>query len=121
MPLVGVVSRVTSDPVTSVNRVWAFRLDGFCRDTIAAFHGANGLQPLYVPVSWCFNEPIVVGTFQWNVGVQPSRNCLVDDGLALLFQQGDEPLFGADVAADELVGVVDVADDGGLFFQWGNR
>ena len=32
-------------------------------------------------------------------------------------QQGDEPLFGADVAVDEFVGVVKVADDGGLFFN----
>ena len=39
--------------------------------------------------------------------------------MALLFQQGDEPLFGADVAVDELVGVVEVADDGGLLVEWG--
>ena len=47
--------------------------------------------------------------------MEPSGDRLLDDGLALLFQQGDEPLFGADVAVDELVGVVEVADDGGLF------
>ncbi|MCY4528443.1 MAG: hypothetical protein OXD46_05355, partial [Chloroflexi bacterium] len=39
----------------------------------------------------------------------------VDDGLPLLLQQGDEPLLGADVAADAVVDVVEVADDGALF------
>ena len=39
----------------------------------------------------------------------------LDDSLTLLFQQGDEPFFGADVAVDELVGAVEVANDGGLF------
>ena len=51
-------------------------------------------------------------------GLRPRVTAWLDDGLALLFQQGDEPLFGADVAADELVGVVEVADDGGLFVEW---
>ena len=40
--------------------------------------------------------------------------------MALLFHQGDELLFGADVAVDQLIGVVKVADDGGLLVQWRN-
>ena len=40
---------------------------------------------------------------------------LVDEGLLLLLQQGDQLLLGADVAPDAPVGVVEEADDGGLF------
>ena len=43
-------------------------------------------------------------------------NGLVDDGLLLLLgQQRDQLLLGADVAPDAPVGVVEEADDGGLF------
>ena len=45
----------------------------------------------------------------------------MNDGLLLLVQQGDELLLGPDVAADELVGVVEEADDGGLFGEWRDR
>ena len=39
----------------------------------------------------------------------------MDDGLLLLLQQLDQLLLGADVAADLAVGVVEEANDGGLF------
>ena len=66
---------------------------------------------------WHLSQPLQAGGLERSVGVEPARYGLVDDGLALLFQQGDEPLFGADVGVDELVGVVEVADDGSLFFR----
>ena len=61
-----------------------------------------------------------VRRFGRHIRVEPEGHRSVDDGLALLFQQGDEPFFCTDVAVDEVVGVVEVAHDGGLFFQWGN-
>ena len=48
-----------------------------------------------------------------------ARNGLVDDGLLLLLQQRDQLLLGADVAPDAPVGVVEEADDGGLFGERG--
>ena len=56
--------------------------------------------------------------FERRVGVEAAGDGVVDDDLALLFQQGDESLFGADVAGNAVVGVVEVADDGGLLV-WG--
>ena len=44
---------------------------------------------------------------------------LVDDGLLLLLQQRNQLLLGADVAPDAPVGVVEEADDGGLFGEGG--
>ena len=44
---------------------------------------------------------------------------LVDDGLLLLLQQRTQLLLGADVAPDAPVGVVEEADDGGLFGEGG--
>ena len=70
-------------------------------------------------MSWCISQPVCPRGFEVNVGVQTSCDCLVDNALSLLFEQGDEPLFGADVAVDELVGVVEVADDGGFALQVG--
>ena len=40
--------------------------------------------------------------------------------LPLLLQQRDQLLLGSDVALDAPVGVVEVADDGGLFGAGGN-
>ncbi|HEX3529258.1 MAG TPA: hypothetical protein VH988_19550 [Thermoanaerobaculia bacterium] len=39
----------------------------------------------------------------------------MNDGLLLLVQQCDQLLLGANVAPDTAVGVVEEADDGGLF------
>ena len=47
--------------------------------------------------------------------VDPARDGLVDDGLLLLLQQRDQLLLGADVAPDAPVGVIEEADDSGLF------
>ena len=67
-------------------------------------------------MSWeCFCNQLDVGwILAATLGSSPQVTAWCNDGLALFFQQGDEPLFGADVAGDELVGVVEVADDGGL-------
>ena len=54
-----------------------------------------------------------------HVGVQAASDCAMDYGLALLVQQLDEALFGADGALDALVGAVEVAHDGSLFgYGW---
>ena len=39
----------------------------------------------------------------------------MDDGLLLFLQQPDDLLFAADIAADTFVGVIEIADNGGLF------
>ena len=45
---------------------------------------------------------------------------LVDDGLFLFLEEGDQFLFGLDVALDAAVGVVEEVGDGGLFGEGGN-
>ena len=45
---------------------------------------------------------------------------LVDDGLSLFLEQGDQLLLGSDVALDASVGVVEEVGDGGLFGEGGN-
>ena len=47
--------------------------------------------------------------------VDLARNGLVDEGLFLLLQQRNQLLLGADVAPDAPVGVIEEADDSGLF------
>ena len=60
-------------------------------------------------------EPLDAGGLEGDVGVEAAGDGAVDDGLPLLLQQRDELLLGADVAADAVVDVVEVADDGALF------
>ena len=74
-----------------------------------------------LPVLRHVAQPLDAGGLQPHIGVKAPHDSLVDDGLALLLQQGDELLLGADVAVDEVGGVVEVADDGVLFFSGGNR
>ena len=62
-------------------------------------------------------EPVDAGGLEGHVGVEAAGDGLVDDGLFLLLQQGDELALGVDVAADAPVGVVQVADDGGLLVE----
>ena len=62
-------------------------------------------------------EPVDAGGLEGDVGVEAAGDGLVDDGLLLLLQQGDELALGVDVAADAPVGVVQVADDGGLLLE----
>ena len=50
-----------------------------------------------------------------DVRVEAAGHGAVDDGLSLLVQQRHQPPLGADVASDATVGVVEEADDGGLF------
>ena len=60
-------------------------------------------------------EPLDAGGLEGDVGVEAAGDGAVDDGLPLLLQQRDELLLGADVAADAVVDVVEVSDDGALF------
>ena len=46
---------------------------------------------------------------------------MVDDRLPIFLQQFDEPLPAADVAADALVGLVEISDDGSLFGEGGDN
>ncbi len=61
--------------------------------------------------------------FNRNIRVQSTCDCLMDDSLLFFFQQLDQLLFGADIAFDPAVGVIEEADDGVLFFEGreGNR
>ena len=59
-------------------------------------------------------EPLYARWLERDIGVETEGDGLVDDRLLLLTQQFDQPLFGADVALDSAVGVVEIADDGGL-------
>ena len=52
--------------------------------------------------------------------VDLARDGLMDGGLLLLLQQRNQLLLGADVALDAPVGVVEEADDGGLFGEGWN-
>ena len=70
---------------------------------------------------WHLPQPLDAGGLEADVGIEPTGNGAVDDGLLLLLQQADEPLLGADVAADAPVGVVEIADDGGLFGEGRKR
>ena len=62
-------------------------------------------------------QPLHAGGLEPDVGVEAAGYGLLDNGLTLLFQEGDEPFLGADVGLDLLVGFVQVADDGGLSSQ----
>ena len=64
----------------------------------------------------------LVGRVRLGVRVDhgPSRRWWMK-GLLLLLQQLDQLLLGADVAPDAPVGVVEIADDGGLFGERGRH
>ena len=64
-------------------------------------------------------QPFRAGVLVGRVGlagadVDLTRDGLVDNGLLLFLQQCNQLLFGTDVAPDAPVGVVEIADDGGL-------
>ena len=69
----------------------------------------------HIPGIGYFREPRVSCRLQGNRGIYPTSYGLVDDGMLLLLQQRNQLLFGADVAPDAPVGVVEETDDGGLF------
>ena len=60
-------------------------------------------------------QPLHAGGLEADVGVEAAGDGAVDDGLLLLLQQLDQLLLGADVAPYPPVGVVEEADNGGLF------
>ena len=84
------------------------------------------LQSHDLPMFRHFCEPVHVSGPVLQVSlarshVNPPRDRLVDDSALLLLQQRDQLLLGADVAPDAPVGVVEEADDGGLFgerWEW---
>ena len=43
------------------------------------------------------SQPLHARELEPDVGVQAPGDCLVDQSLSLLFQQGDEPLLASDV------------------------
>ena len=60
-------------------------------------------------------QPLHSGGLEADVGVEAARDGTVDEGLLLLLQQRDQLLLGADVAPNAPIGMVEEADDGGLF------
>ena len=62
-------------------------------------------------------QPLDAGGLEADVGVEAAGDGAVDDGLALLLQQGDELALGAYICPDQLDGAVQVADDGGLLVE----
>ena len=71
-----------------------------------------------------FRKPLHAGGLVGRVGpagadVDPARDGAVDEDLLLLLQQLDQLLLGADIAPDAPVGVVEIADDGGLLGEGG--
>ena len=66
-------------------------------------------------------NPLNTGGLEPHIGIKPTSNGAVDDGLPLFLQQPDEPLLGTDVTANTPVGMVKVADDGSLFSEWWKR
>src|SRR5680860_1370778 len=73
------------------------------------------LEPLHLPMLRHVPQPLHAGGLEAHIGIEAAGDGTVDDGLLLLLQQLDQLLLGADVAADAAVGVVEEADDGGLF------
>ena len=67
----------------------------------------------YVPQP--LHARVLVGRVRLPGAVHLARHGLVDNGLLLFLQQLDQLLFGADVAPDAPVGVVEIADNCGLF------
>ena len=59
-------------------------------------------------------KPLHARWLEAHIGVKAARDRVVDDRLPIFLQQFDEPLPAADVTADAPVGVVQIADDGGL-------
>ena len=59
-------------------------------------------------------QPSDAGRLEANGGIEPARDGVLHDGLPLFLQQSDELLLAADVATNPPVGVIEVADDGGL-------
>ena len=55
--------------------------------------------------------------FEVDVRVKAAGDSMVDSGPSLFLEQADEPLLGADVAVNKPVGMVEVADDGGLLCE----
>ena len=68
-------------------------------------------------------QPVNAGGFEADVGIEPARDGVLHDGLPLLLQQPDERFLAVDVAAHLPIGVVQVANDGGLLGtgRQGNR
>ena len=62
-------------------------------------------------------EPVDAGGLEADVGVEAAGDGPVDDGLLLLHQHANQLLLDVDVALDAPVHVVQVADDGALFWE----
>ena len=85
----------------------------------------NEFEANHLPMRRHVAQPLHAGGLVGRVGlagahVNLAGDGLVDEGLLLLFQQRHQLLLGADVAPDAPVGVVEEADDGGLFAEGWN-
>ena len=115
--IMGVVGRKPPQSVAAIDRVFACDLNRLGGDAFSALHLTHSLEPPHRPMLRHVAEPVDAGGLEGDVGVEAAGDGMVDDGLLLLLQQGDELALGVDVAADAPVGVVQVADDGGLLWE----
>ena len=84
---------------------------------------SNLANNIFTPMLRHLPQPRRPRRLEPHVWIEAARHRLVDDGLLLLVEQRNQLLFGADVAADAAVYVVEVANDGGLFgegWKWNN-
>ena len=69
----------------------------------------------HLPVRGDIPQPVDAGGLERHVGVEAEGDGPLDGGLAGFLQEGDQLLFGVDVALDAAVDVVEIAGDGTLF------
>ena len=94
----------------------------FCLGTDSLIDVTNErAEPTNFPMLGNISKPFDSRMLQFGTRVEPSCDGLVDDRLLLLVQQGDELLLGPDVPPDEPIGMVEEANDGGLFGKGRNR
>ena len=63
-------------------------------------------------------QPLDAGRLEPHIGVEATRDRLLDDRLLLLVQQLDLAAFGANEATDQAIVVVEECGDLALFFKW---
>lgn len=73
----------------------------------------------HLPMGRNIAEPLDAGRPQGGVGVKAAGDGVVDDGLLLFVEEGDELALGANGAVDAGVDVVEEVGDGVLFGERG--
>src|ERR1700735_3858966 len=79
------------------------------------------LDPPPAPVFRNLSQPLHARRLQANIRIEPPRDRAVNNRLFFLPQQLDQLLLCNDAATSARVGVIEKADNGGLFGRWGNE